>query len=88
MNQDSPAWESICNRCGLCCFEKTCRPDGRFETTAVACRYLDIVSRECRIYGQRLSADKTCVKLTPELVRRAEWLPPSCAYRSELQKVT
>jgi uncharacterized cysteine cluster protein YcgN (CxxCxxCC family) len=75
-------WELACNRCGLCCFEKTVDARGRFRTTRVACRHLDIVSRECRVYAKRLAVGAGCVKLTPEIVRSADWLPANCAYRA------
>lgn len=77
-------WEEACNRCGLCCFEKTTDQKGQFVATKVPCRHLDIVSRECRVYHKRLDVGEGCVKLTPEVVRQAEWLPEGCAYRKGL----
>jgi uncharacterized cysteine cluster protein YcgN (CxxCxxCC family) len=74
-------WEETCKRCGLCCFEKAVDRMGRQVTTRVPCRHLDIVSRECRVYFKRLEVGEGCVKLTPDLVARADWLPGDCAYR-------
>lgn len=74
-------WEGICSRCGLCCFEKTTDARGRFVTTRIPCRHLDIISRECRVYPKRLDVGEGCVQLTPALVRAADWLPVTCAYR-------
>ncbi|MEZ4600555.1 MAG: hypothetical protein R2940_12275 [Syntrophotaleaceae bacterium] len=73
-------WEAICNRCGQCCFEKWVEGDGVVHVTPIACRYLDIVSRECKVYHKRFEVGERCMKLTPELVRSVNWLPPDCAY--------
>ena len=75
------AWEQSCRRCGLCCFEKVIEENGRIRTTTVACRYLDIVTRECKVYAKRQAVESTCVKLTPEIVATVDWLPEECAYR-------
>ncbi|MEJ2198475.1 MAG: hypothetical protein P8X54_07905 [Desulfuromonadales bacterium] len=75
------SWEDICRRCGLCCFEKSVDKSGRFTTTRTPCQHLDIVSRECRVYHKRLEVGEGCVKLTPQIVSQADWLPESCAYR-------
>jgi uncharacterized cysteine cluster protein YcgN (CxxCxxCC family) len=75
-------WEAVCNCCGLCCFEKSVDRRGRYFTTRTPCRHLDIVSRRCRVYHKRLDVGEGCVKLTPELVRAADWLPDECAYRA------
>lgn len=76
------AWESRCRRCGLCCFEKYEDEKGRVFYTQTPCRYLDVVSRTCRIYGNRFSINPECVKLTPELVGSLHWLPGDCGYRA------
>ena len=75
------AWEEACNRCGLCCFEKSVDLRGRFVTTKIPCRHLDIINRECRVYHKRLDVGEGCVKLTPEVVAESDWLPADCAYR-------
>ena len=76
------AWEDLCKRCGLCCFEKSVDLKGQFYTTKTPCQHLDIVSRECRVYRKRLDVGEGCVKLTPEMVNKADWLPEDCAYRT------
>lgn len=81
-------WEESCHRCGLCCFEKSVDLKGRFVTTKTPCRHLDIISRECRVYEKRLDVGEGCVKLTPDIVRKADWLPADCAYRSTLERET
>ncbi len=82
------AWEAACQRCGLCCFEKSVDRQGRFVTTRIPCRHLDIVTRECRVYNKRLDVGEGCIKLSPEIVAKADWLPASCAYRAMQQRGT
>ena len=75
-------WEDRCKRCGDCCFEKSIDKKGNVYTLAIACRFLDIHSRECRIYQQRQQAEEDCIKLTPEIIADLDWLPENCAYRN------
>ena len=74
-------WENLCNRCGLCCFEKEIDKNNRVITTRVACRYLDLFSRECKVYHKRFAVGEECQKLTPEVVAQVNWLPDECAYK-------
>lgn len=73
-------WESLCRQCGECCFEKVIDRRGRPVTTSIACRFLDIDTRRCKVYHKRFEVGEGCIKLTPEVVRQADWLPESCAY--------
>lgn len=75
-------WEQLCHRCGLCCFEKIEDEKGTVFFTATPCRYLDIISRECRIYERRFTVNPDCIKLTPDLVKNLHWLHDDCGYRS------
>jgi len=77
-------WESLCERCGLCCFEKFEEDDGTIFFTQTPCRYLDITTRQCKIYDRRFEIYPTCVKLTAELVREIRWLHDDCGYRKAL----
>jgi len=74
------AWDNICKQCGRCCFEKIIEEDGTIVETEIACRYLDVVTRRCKVYHKRFDVDEDCVQLTPELVSSVEWLPKSCGY--------
>jgi len=74
-------WEDICLRCGECCFEKKIDRRGTILTTSTPCRFLDIHTRDCRIYHQRLKAEEDCIKLTRDNLPALEWLPKGCAYR-------
>ncbi len=81
---DTGDWETICKQCGLCCFEKIEEEDGTIFHTAIPCRYLDVVSRECRIYERRFEINPECIKLTEKLVRELRWLHDKCGYRQAL----
>jgi len=74
-------WEKLCHRCGECCFEKKIDAKGTIHTTMVPCRFLDIHTRDCRIYHQRLQTEEDCIKLTKDNLTELEWLPAGCAYR-------
>ena len=75
-------WDLLCDGCGRCCLHKLRDPDdGALAFTAVACRLLDPVTIRCRDYARRHARVPDCVRLTPDVVREADWLPPTCAYR-------
>jgi uncharacterized cysteine cluster protein YcgN (CxxCxxCC family) len=83
LEQLSPAeWEALCDGCGRCCLHKLRDPDdGALAHTAVACRLLDLELCRCTDYARRHARVPDCVRLTPEEVGAADWLPPTCAYR-------
>ena len=74
-------WDSLCLQCGRCCFEKIEDERGNILYTQTACRFLDVISRECKIFDRRFEINPSCVKLTPELVKTLRWLPRTCGYR-------
>jgi uncharacterized cysteine cluster protein YcgN (CxxCxxCC family) len=82
--QSGKSWEEICERCGLCCFEKIEDESGTIFFTQTPCRYLDITTRQCKIYDRRFEINPSCVKLTAELVREIRWLHDDCGYRRAL----
>jgi len=73
-------WEALCRQCGQCCFEKWVEEDGTIHPTTIACRFLDIHSRQCLVYHKRFEVGEGCVKLTPEVVEVVQWLPEDCGY--------
>ncbi len=83
MNEEQ--WEAICSRCGQCCFNKIIREDGSIYVTPIPCRFFDIVTRNCKVYHKRFATGEECIKLTPALVRKADWLPDDCAYVRRLK---
>jgi len=76
----SEEWEARCRGCGSCCFEKIEDEHGTIFYTRTPCRYLDVVSRQCRVYDNRFTINPECVKLTAELVPTLRWLPRDCGY--------
>ncbi|WP_173197271.1 hypothetical protein [Geobacter sp. SVR] len=86
INDDTPEWDALCHQCGRCCFEKLEDARGRIIYTQNACRYLDVITRRCKIFGRRFEINPECVKLTPELVPQLHWLPRDCAYRPPAAK--
>ena len=48
-------WESVCCRCGRCCYEKI-DFEGRIYYTGIPCQFLDTQTRLCRVYAERDSA--------------------------------
>jgi uncharacterized cysteine cluster protein YcgN (CxxCxxCC family) len=76
-------WESICKQCGFCCFEKYENDNGTIFYTQTPCRYLDVVTRRCKVYANRFKTNPDCIQLTPELVRSLKWLHPDCGYRTD-----
>ena len=75
-------WESLCDGCGRCCVIKYQDEEtGEIHPTAVACRLLDSNTCRCRRYQERHQLVPECLRLDPDLVRRYDFLPASCAYR-------
>ena len=83
-DDNEQGWEALCDRCGLCCFDKFEDDNGNIFFTQTPCRYLDIVSRLCKIYERRFEINPECVKLSPELVGSLRWLHEECAYKKAL----
>lgn len=77
-------WDSRCKQCGRCCFEKIEDERGNIFYTQTACRFLDVISRECKIFERRFEINPSCVKLTPELVQTLRWLPRDCGYQRKV----
>lgn len=76
-------WDDRCKRCGRCCFEKIEDERGRIFYTQTACRYLDVVTRECRVFENRFVINPECIQLTQELADTLRWLPGDCGYRAQ-----
>lgn len=75
-------WEALCDGCGRCCLHKLEDAEtGRIYCTNVRCRLLDPATCRCIDYANRRARVPDCVRLTPALVPRLDWLPRSCAYR-------
>jgi len=76
-------WESLCDRCGICCLEKVEDEEtGKIKLTSVACEFLDTVTCHCLIYGDRFYLNPDCVALSADKLKHIEWLPHTCAYKN------
>lgn len=84
-NYSEADWESLCNRCGECCYESEWK-DNRWVSTGVACRYLDIETKQCKVYTCRFEAEPQCNSVTPAAVMQG-MLPDSCSYTEELELI-
>ena len=74
-------WESLCDGCGKCCVHKLEDEDtGALMATNVACRLLDRRTGQCKDYRNRKAHIPECVRLTPAMIPKLDWLPSTCAY--------
>ena len=73
-------WESLCRRCGLCCYEKEIRGGRVYVRTDSPCRFLDPLARTCLVYEKRFRACSECRKMRLVHARFSRWLPESCGY--------
>ncbi|MCL4120609.1 UNVERIFIED_CONTAM: hypothetical protein GTU68_025226 [Idotea baltica] len=80
----SEQWESICDRCGLCCLNKLQddESDEVFYTT-VSCKLLDTGKCQCSSYAKRKQIVPDCINLTYKQLKNHahKWLPNSCSYK-------
>ena len=75
-------WERLCDGCGRCCLNKLEDWDtGEIAWTNIGCRLLDGDTCRCSNYEHRQKEVPDCIGLTPDMVRKISWLPPTCAYR-------
>ena len=78
---DRRAWESVCDRCGRCCFERDVTESGSVDVNyAAPCEFLNLDTHECRVYRHRFEACDRCHRLTPLTALFSRHLPPECAY--------
>jgi uncharacterized protein len=73
-------WESICLRCGRCCYEKEYRGRSLVTNFRKPCPYLDQKSNACRVYDTRFDACANCRKMTIAHALFVKWLPDTCGY--------
>jgi len=73
-------WESLCARCGLCCYQKEIRGRTVITNWRVPCRFLDESTKKCTVYESRFEACADCRKMTLSHALFTTWLPESCGY--------
>ena len=78
----SEEWESLCDRCGICCVLKIEDMDnGKVHYTDIACKLLDCRTANCMDYSKRRDSVPDCISLTPDNLSSLQWMPDTCAYR-------
>lgn len=82
LQNDSEKWESICCRCGRCCYEKV-DFEGRIYYTELPCEFLDTETNLCRVYTERDVKRPGCVRLTGEILPKGI-MPADCPYVSDI----
>ena len=80
---DTKKWESVCTRCGRCCYEKI-GFEGRIYYTGLPCEHLDPGTMRCQVYDQRDKKRPGCVRLTSENIKKG-FLPADCAYVTDIE---
>jgi uncharacterized cysteine cluster protein YcgN (CxxCxxCC family) len=83
IQNDSEKWESICCRCGRCCYEKVDFED-RIYYTELPCEFLDTETNLCRVYTERDVKRPGCVRLTDEILPKGI-MPADCPYVSDIE---
>jgi len=74
-------WESHCNQCGLCCYEKIQQEDGSWLIDLSSpCPWLDIETRLCTVYEKRFRVNPRCLRVNLPRALFTGYLSPSCAY--------
>jgi len=73
-------WESICLRCGCCCYEKEYRGRTLVANYRKPCPHLDTHTHACRVYAARFEACVRCRKMTIVHALFVKWLPDTCGY--------
>lgn len=74
-------WETLCNGCGSCCYEKNQQEDGTiYIDFDKPCPHLDTYSNNCSVYRKRFKVCRECSRLGAWHALYARWLPPDCGY--------
>ena len=76
-------WDSICSRCGRCCYEKI-DFEGNIYYTDQACEFLNLATKTCRVYAERDSKRPGCIRLTQESIQKG-FLPADCPYVADIE---
>ena len=73
-------WEEICDKCGLCCYQKEYRGAGMVINTNRPCAYFSVETGLCMVYENRFKVCSDCRKVTLFRAGFSSLLPESCAY--------
>ena len=74
-------WDSLCNRCGKCCYARSVLGDGKVLIHYNnPCENLDTETHQCKIYNDRLRKCDHCGKVNLWTALFNPTLPEDCAY--------
>lgn len=73
-------WESLCRRCGLCCYERTRVAGGVRIDLNKPCPYLEPGTRKCTVYTRRFAVGAACSKVNLFHALFAKRMPATCGY--------
>ena len=81
-------WETLCNNCGMCCYEKIEDENGIIIIDFNSpCPYLEIENNNrCSVYNDRFKKCPNCLRLSAKHALFARWLPPGCGYVEKFRK--
>jgi uncharacterized cysteine cluster protein YcgN (CxxCxxCC family) len=83
-DMDKQQWESVCDRCALCCLNKL-QDDESDEVfyTKISCKLLDTGKCQCGSYEKRKQIVPDCINLTYKQLKNHahKWLPNTCGYK-------
>ncbi len=73
-------WESICQGCGLCCYEREVIAGGLRIDLNRPCPYLDTQANRCTVYRRRFRVAAYCSKVTVLHSLFGRRMPLTCGY--------
>ena len=85
-NRRKAAWDAICSRCGLCCYQKRYRHGRLLIDLSSPCTFLDTETNRCTVYDDRFRACPDCKKVTLYHALFSSFMPKTCAYVKKYRK--
>jgi uncharacterized protein len=79
-------WDAICDRCGLCCYQKKYLHHRLVIDLSSPCPYLDESTRQCRVYENRFRVCLDCRRVTRYHALFSGLMPADCAYVRKYRK--
>lgn len=73
-------WESLCNKCAICCHKKVIVDNIVYIDMDSWCEHLDPLSKKCKIYEERFKKNKKCKHMNIFRASFSSWLINQCGY--------
>jgi uncharacterized cysteine cluster protein YcgN (CxxCxxCC family) len=82
-------WESLCKRCGKCCYLIVDNGDWIERSTTKHCPHYDPNHKHCTVYPDRFRKNPNCRELLEICLPSYEngFLPEDCGYREYYRRV-